>query len=133
MEKNPEAAVRVYAIYLSMLVPDGRDRWDANLMPDERVTHMWDEGRRVGCWYAEHQRPKGVFGRVVWDTYHLYGPEASWNSAPEPLIGSGSTIFAKRKNLASQIAPFLGEETPATTEESVKFVGTLLDDVKCLS
>ena len=132
LEKNPKAAVRVYTIWFDMLVADKRDLWDANLMPDQRVTHFWDEGRIVGCWYAEHQRPKGVFGRVAWDTYHLYGPEATWDDAPEPLIGSGYTIIRTRKSLASEIALFLGA-TPTIPEETVRFVGTLLDDSGCAS
>ncbi len=113
-----------------MLVGDNRKAWDPKMMPDERVTHYWDEGRKAGCWYAERERLRGVFGAVVWDTYYLYGPDASWDEVPQPLIGSGYPIFGKRRSLAGQIAPLLGR-TPNTPDRSVKFVGTLLSDVEC--
>ena len=49
LEKNPEVAVLVYTIWFDMLVADQRGLGDSNLRPDERVTHFWDEGRRVEC------------------------------------------------------------------------------------
>ena len=130
LEPNPEAAVRVYAIWFDMLVADNRGKWRPEFMTDSRVTHLWDEKRLAGCWYADHERPRGVFGPVVWDAYYLYGPDATWNDAPEPLIGSGYTIYAKRKTLAQEIAPLLGE-TPSTPDRSVRFVGTSLTDLRC--
>ena len=76
------------------------------------------------------QRPRGLLGPVAWDAYHLYGPDARWNDVPEPLIGSGYTIYGKRKSLAAEIAPLLGR-TPSTPERPVKFVGTPLSSPEC--
>ncbi len=116
----------MYAVWFDMLVADSRDQWDANLMPDARVTHLWDQHRRVGCWYGKNQPPKLHFGPIVWDTYYLYGPDARWDEVPEPLIGSGYTILAARQSLANQIAPLLGTQ-PDSSAESARFVGQVLD------
>ena len=50
---HPDAALRVYVVWLAMLPQDGRSRWSAGLMPDRRVTHLWDGERAVSRWFAE--------------------------------------------------------------------------------
>ncbi len=54
-------------------------------MPDPRVTHLWDEQRLSGRWFAQHLHNAQD---IIWDGYLLYGPDAKWEALPEPLIGS---------------------------------------------
>ena len=127
--------MRVYAVCFDMLVADNRGTWNPDTMPDSRVTHLWDLERQAGCRYAEHSPPSGFFGGpIIWDAYYLYGPEARWDDddVPKPLIGSGYTIMAKRKALAKEIAPLLGQ-SPQTPDESVRFVGKPLSGLDCPS
>jgi len=83
-----------------MLWGDAREKWDGNTMPDPRVMHFWDGGTQIGQWFAN--QVDGYEG-VAWDAYYLYGPNATWNTMPAPLIGSGGTIYSERKQLETQL------------------------------
>jgi hypothetical protein len=73
-------------------------------MPDPRVLHFWDADRFAGRWFA-----KAVWGDdgYMWDTYLLYGPSATWDLAPGPLLGSGGTIIDVGSELRDKVAPLL--------------------------
>jgi hypothetical protein len=87
-----------------MLWGDAREEWDGTTMPDPRVIHFWDGDTQIGQWFAK--QVDGYEG-VAWDVYYLYGPEATWNSIPSPLIGSGGTIYSKHKQLETQVQTLL--------------------------
>jgi len=87
-----------------MLTGDMRAEWNGNTMPDPRVIHFWDGERHVGQWFAEEV--EGYRG-VSWDTYYVYGPEATWETIPSPLVGSGGTIVQRREQLETQIQALL--------------------------
>ena len=89
-----------------MLWSDNRIFWNGTNMPDSRVTHYWDGERIVGRWFAG--QVEGYEG-VAWDAYYLYGPAATWDDHPTPLAGSGSTIYANRETLQTQMRALLGE------------------------
>ena len=73
-------------------------------MPDARVIHFWDGDQQVGQWFAE--KVEGYRG-VSWDAYYLYGPEATWETVPAPLLGSGGTIYGERETLEKQVRTLL--------------------------
>lgn len=104
LEKYPTANIRVYAVWFNMLPQDRRDGWDAGLMPDSRVTHFWDEQRLVSRWVARQIEQTEGF---AWDTYLLYGPDASWTEVPSPLRGTGRPVIRLRRELAEEITPLL--------------------------
>lgn len=83
-----------------MLTTDARDEWNGTMMPDPRVMHFWDGETEMGRWFAE--QVEGHRG-ISWDAYYLYGPDATWESVPSPLIGSGRTIYGERETLKMQI------------------------------
>lgn len=111
LEKHPQANLKVYTVWFSMLAGDSRSRWRSGAMPDPRVTHFWDEERIASQWFAEHV--EGAQG-LTWDIYFLYGPEATWdaNGTPQPLISSGATVLGKREELQTSLLPLLKEDTP---------------------
>jgi hypothetical protein len=80
---------------------DRRSAWDADVLPDPRVAHFWDASRIAGSWFARNIEGADGF---MWDTYLLYGPEASWTDKPAPLLGSGATIIDKGPQLQEQLA-----------------------------
>lgn len=43
-----------------------------------------------------------------WDTYLLFGPDATWTSQPTPLRGSGSSVAAQIDQLSQALSPLLG-------------------------
>jgi hypothetical protein len=113
LETNPEADLRVYAIWFSMYPTDLRERWPADVLTDPRVVHYWDDARTVGRWYAERTDgmgdalapgSTGLGGTILWDAYLVYGPESHWNDAPTDLRRWGRTILAARESLREAVA-----------------------------
>jgi hypothetical protein len=104
LAKQPTAKLRVYAIWLIGLGGERRSNWDSAVLPDARVLHFWDASRFAGPWFA-----KIVHGDdgYMWDTYLLYGPNATWDTAPGPLIASGGTILDTGPQLRDKLASLL--------------------------
>jgi hypothetical protein len=96
--------LRVYAVWLPMLWGDARERWNGTTMPDTRVIHFWDGDLQVGEWFAKQV---DGFEGVAWDVYYLYGPDATWDTIPMPLVDSGGTIYGERETLEMQLRAVL--------------------------
>jgi hypothetical protein len=75
-------------------------------MPDNRVMHFWDGETLIGEWFAEEV--EGYRG-IAWDVYYLFGPDATWDKIPAPMIGSGGTIYGEREALREQVNTLLGK------------------------
>ena len=75
-------------------------------MPDSRVVHFWDAGRFAGPWFA--RSIEGADG-FMWDTYLLFGPDATWNQVPGPLLSSGRTIIDTGPELRNKLTPLIKE------------------------
>jgi hypothetical protein len=105
LTRNPSADVRVYAVWLNMLSGDSRAQWNSGTLNDSRATHLWDEPKAIGMWFAQgvSRQPGGI----AWDVYALYGPDARWSQDPPPPVSSGGTIIARREQLRFAIAPLL--------------------------
>ena len=111
LEKHPQAQIQVYAVWFNMLYSDSRETWPSDVLPDPRVTHFWDEERIAGKWFAKNISglpPRATWGGIAWDIYFLYGPEAQWHDAPQPLLIYGRTIVTYFDQLIEKIIPLLG-------------------------
>jgi hypothetical protein len=113
---NPEAPVRVYAVWYNMFPGDSRQRWRPDLLSDSRVTHYWDEPRAIGRAYFqdltrmwEKRAPDTVppLDLILWDAYLLYGAEARWNEEPPDVVSWGSTILMVRDRLKEDLTATL--------------------------
>ena len=73
-------------------------------MPDPRVLHFWDAERFAGRWFS-----KAVLGEpgYMWDAYLLYGPDATWDQAPGPLLNYDGTIVDTGPELRDKLTPLL--------------------------
>jgi hypothetical protein len=98
LEKYPSSAVRIYVVWFDMLPGDSRNLIDRRVLNDPRVTNFYDPNRVVGSWFAAHT---GVTGGIVWDAYFLYGPDASWDAEPAPLVSSGGSVIGSSGDLAA--------------------------------
>ena len=78
--------------------------WNGTNMPDARVMHFWDGEHAIGEWFA---REVDGYEGIAWDVYYLYGPDATWESVPAPLVDSGGTIYRERNQLETQISILL--------------------------
>ncbi|MEP6742235.1 MAG: hypothetical protein ABJB61_07025 [bacterium] len=114
LEKNPSARLRVYVIWFSMLPTDARSRWGwtSGVLTDGRATHFWDEKKIVGRWFAKQDNPQADSPGIVWDAFYLYGPNAEWDSKPEPLIIFGATVRDEAGKLKEKLVPLLTEKVP---------------------
>jgi hypothetical protein len=106
LAQNPSSELQVYAIWLPMLWSDARERWHGTTMPDNRVKHFWDGESEIGQWFA--QEVDGYEG-TAWDVYYLYGPDATWESVPSPLVEAGGTIYDQRETLEMQLNTLLSK------------------------
>ncbi len=106
LAKYPSAKLRVYVVWFSMLPTDARSRWSwtCGILTDTRAVHFWDEPRTVGRWFARQENPQGGDNGIVWDAYYLYGPDAQWDSKPEPLISKGATVRDEADELKRQLS-----------------------------
>ncbi len=104
LAQNPAAELRVYAVWLPMLGGDAHEKRNGNNMPDARMMHFWDGNYAIGQWFAK--QVDGYEG-IAWDVYYLYGPDATWETIPSPLIGSRSTIYGERQTLKMQVSTLL--------------------------
>jgi hypothetical protein len=101
---HPQARLRVYAIWVNKQVGDARSRWDAAGLTDPRVVHLWDAKDVSGAWLVGNVQ--GYQGSD-WDTYLLFGPEATWTSHPTPLRSSGAPVFDRIEQLSQALDPLL--------------------------
>ena len=111
LDERPDLELAVYAVWFDMFPGDSRGRWPADLLDDPRARHWWDEEKRAGRWFGEHPGFGGREGRVLWDAYLLFPPEARWGeSGPAPVTGWGATIVENREDLRAQLDRILAEE-----------------------
>ena len=108
LEKYPSAKLRVYVVWFSMIPTDARSRWSwtGGSINDQRAVHFWDEQKIVGRRFATRENSEGD-GGIVWDAYFLYGPDARWDSKPEPLLSTGVTVRGEADELKKQLVPLL--------------------------
>ena len=104
LEAHPQARLRVYAIWVNKQVGDARSRWDAAGLIDPRVVHLWDAKDVSGAWLAGNVQG---YQSSDWDTYLLFGPEATCQSHPTPLRSSGTPVFDQIERLSQTLDPLL--------------------------
>jgi hypothetical protein len=118
LKEHREADVRIYVIWLPMLAGDSRSRWDAGLLPDNRVLEFWDGELVAGTWVGQHLDEMGAgeqTGGVYWDAFLVFGEDARWRAIPSDLISSGATVIGKSEELQDALVPLLSlrESIPA--------------------
>lgn len=102
LEAYPNADIDVTAIWFEMVFSDARERWDPDLLTDHRVTHYWDPDQEIGRWFDENEQLVGFDfnrGPIVWDSFLLFGPNATWEETPAPLVAFGNTVIADKEEL----------------------------------
>lgn len=102
LEPNPDASLRVYVVWLEVLGGDSRSEWPADLLADERVTHLWDESRATSDWA---QGKGGLDAPIVYDAYLVYGGDAAWGDEPR---AAGRPIIGDTARLERSLEPLLG-------------------------
>ncbi len=101
-----------------MFPGDARNRWKEELLSDPRVKHYWDPKVGVaGPWFRDHvarlRQSKtpgkdylhGGYGqdRAAWDAFFLFGPDATWDAAPEPITSWGRPVYRAEAELRTDL------------------------------
>jgi hypothetical protein len=107
LASHPSADLRVYTVWLPMLVTDARSEWRRSALPDERVRHFWDGERVVGRWLADEDLGGLGSAGVVWDAFFVFGPDATWDDVPRPLLASGAPVIDDTASLEAALSPLL--------------------------
>lgn len=100
LDKHQSARLAVDVVWLPMISGDSEQLIDRKVMSDPRVTYYWDPGRSVGAWFSSHVTHEPG---ITWDAYFLYGPQATWGSAPGPLLSHGSSLIGSRDKLLTGV------------------------------
>jgi len=74
------------------------------VLPDPRVTYLWDANAISSNWFSQH-----VTQRIgpTWDYYLLFGPRARWGARPGPVISQGGPVIGSTGQLQAAIQPLL--------------------------
>lgn len=71
-------------------------------IPDLRAIHYWDKKKLIGKWFKDNVTTQ-YEGDILWDATILFGPEATWDDTPKPMVHYGRTILHKAEELKSNI------------------------------
>jgi hypothetical protein len=100
---NPQAPLRVYAVWFESYEGDERELVDTRLLADPRVTQLWDGQQLAGRWYAHELTRPDDPEWVEWDAFFVYPPGDTWKDAgPRPLRW-GRTILGKSEELREAV------------------------------
>lgn len=134
---NPEADVRVYVLWFSMIPADMlpeelSGQRDEGVLNDPRVIHFWDGQRLLNQWLADNAPLEGPersslrrtygqldWGTYIWDAYFVYEAGTTWEEAASPLA-AGYPLIQNREQVRSALgleesADRSGGEETATT------------------
>ena len=111
LEKNPDAKLKVYAVWFEMYPGDERATWPSGLLSDPRVTHYWDEKKIVGTWYPANSK-EGSPGDVLWDAFLLYPEGAKWADVATTPITWGAPIVKAHERLEAELPKALEAAKP---------------------
>ena len=111
LDAHPRAPLRVYAVWFDAFFGDERARVDVGLLGDPRVTHLWDDSKSAGHWYARSLTRRSDPDYVEWDAFFLYPPGATWAEDGARPAAWGRTIMAKREDLRAAVTAALGGDT----------------------
>src|SRR5262249_30471005 len=88
---------------------DDVSKWPATALTDPRVEHRWDEPKAAGRWFLANLQSlqpsrggDGVFPQRVdalWDSYLMFGRDATWNDAPSSVLSWGYTMMRTKGQL----------------------------------
>ncbi len=96
---------KVFVVWLKKYEGAARSTWRPELLSDSRVTHFWDETLIASRFFSSH-RPGCT---EEWDAFFVYGPKASWEDTPAPLIRFARPIYKTFQKLKEALVPLLKE------------------------
>lgn len=93
-----------------MLFTDHKNQWDPDLLTDPRVEHYWDSDQEIGRWFDQNEDLVGfdfTKGPIVWDSFFLFGSDATWDAFPTHLVAYGNTVTRDKDLLLESVRSLL--------------------------
>jgi hypothetical protein len=84
-------------------VTDGRDEIDESILADPRVTQYWDGEGVSGRYFAETDLGGLGYPGFVYDVFYVFGPDATWDPGPAPLVASGAPVLYEGDKLLAAL------------------------------
>ena len=103
LQQYPEADLRVYFVWLPVMPLDARFHV-GDLLLDRRATHYWDNEQLVSDALRDAY---GSPGRLVWDAFFMFSPDASWDDGPPDPLGHGSPVVERMATLKALLQPYV--------------------------
>ena len=94
------ADLKIYAVWVPF-VGGTASAIDPSILGDPRVTQYWDGGALTSSWFEQNVTHNGF---PTYDIYFLYGSDADWSNAPDPLLSSGTTVIARTQELSAALS-----------------------------
>ena len=101
-DANPELAVTRQYVW----VPQFPRELEVEALPEMAARYTpsgaaqyWDGDRRLGRLFLDRIVPEFLGGDAVWDTFVLFGPDATWGNAQDHIIAWDYTVEGHTKEL----------------------------------
>ncbi len=95
--------MQFYVVWLNQRSTDAADEIDATILDDQRVTQYWDGEGITGIYFAETDLGGLGYSGFVYDTYYVFGPDATWEDAPGPVVGARVPVVSYVEELLADI------------------------------
>ena len=103
LSRMPDPALRVLVVWVPFL-GGTRQAINASVLPDRRVTSLWDPDAVSSQWLSAHVTHQPG---PTWDYYLLFPADARWGAAPGPVLSQGGTVIGTSAQLMTAIRPLL--------------------------
>lgn len=111
LDRYPTASISLYVIWLPMLPSDARDKWNPELIHDDRATQFWDEQRTASVWFQKNLPDCPTLPRGAWDAVYLFDDNASWGSVPTKPVACATPIYRATDDIAKAVSQTIGGQT----------------------
>ena len=132
--------VKGFSVWLPVMKGDTEEsaQAESEIIPDDRMEHIWDPKRQVGELFAETLKLKGG----AWDVYLLYASGITWDTGqpPEPtfwmhqlptMTGADGKFLLNPGRFSHELLNLLGKgDAHMAWEMAFKLHAKGLDDIK---
>ena len=102
LDAHPECAVSRHYVWVPQFPRDLEEgalpEMSAQYAPSG-ATQYWDGDTRLGRVFLDRIVPEFLGGDVVWDTFVLFGPDATWANARDHIIAWDYTVEGHAEQL----------------------------------
>ena len=103
LARSASSNLAVFVVWVPF-VAGTRQAVNTSVLPDRRVTDLWDGSAVSSQWFSAHVTHSGG---PTWDYYLLFSPRARWGAVPGPVVSQGGPVIGDTGSLLAAIQPLL--------------------------